>query len=185
MTSGQIPDPLSDAWERAFNDPNVAIDIGRNVVCDLCNTPWTNRTETGGLIASNYAIGPCCALRFTSDCVKYGEEHSISVLPMPGVSFADFVVWYRIVTGNNYIRVLTGADAKSHRRREMLTPMPGTAVTINELAEYICDGNVNEYDKAVAWVTNLHSVLRMNGTWVYPKREQVWKKTATGFVRTL
>lgn len=72
----------------------VNIDPGNNVLCDLCNTDYTNSNETGGFLFSRKAVCPECAPDFEKTVIICNEKRFITDRAMPNETFRDFV--YRI-----------------------------------------------------------------------------------------
>lgn len=94
---------IDQAWDKAIENPGQRIDIGRFVVCDLCNKDHTDLPDQGGFIFCSKGVCPACAPSFLAEVQKCREEDAIKATCPPGVSFADFVRGYR--GGNNTIRV--------------------------------------------------------------------------------
>jgi len=69
----------------------ITIDIGDNVVCDLCNVDYTNSKESGGFYFSGKAVCPKCAPEFLKNIQKYREEKYIKGTCPKDKSFADWV----------------------------------------------------------------------------------------------
>ncbi len=65
--------------------------IGDRVVCDLCDTVWTDRPETGGFLFVSKAVCPDCAEAYLRSIAEYGEEHYIHGYCPPRYSFADWI----------------------------------------------------------------------------------------------
>lgn len=79
------------------------IDLGRTVLCDSCNTDFTDRPDTGGLIFESKGICPLCAPRLERSVKLYEEEHYIKARCPKDKSFADFIREFR--GGNNKVRI--------------------------------------------------------------------------------
>ena len=79
------------------------IEIGDTVLCDLCNTDYTDSDESGGLIVGSNAVCPRCEGRIRENLRKHGEEREIKAECPEGMSFKAFVLTYR--NGNNAIRI--------------------------------------------------------------------------------
>lgn len=69
----------------------ITLDPGRCVVCDLCNTDFTDSQQTGGLLFGSYAIGPCCAEKQIEEIKKFEEERYIRSHCPKDKAFADWV----------------------------------------------------------------------------------------------
>ena len=69
----------------------ITIDPGNCVVCDICNQDFTDSNESGGLLFSSYAIGPCCAEQQLESIKKFEEERFIREYCPKNKSFADWV----------------------------------------------------------------------------------------------
>lgn len=83
----------------------ITLDIGDNVICDICNGDWTGRLESGGLLFGSSAICPECAPKFEMDVRRYNEQRFIKARCPAGKSFAD---WVRqdLRGGNNQVRLI-------------------------------------------------------------------------------
>lgn len=88
---------LAEAWRKAEENPGMAVDIGRNVVCDFCDADHTDTTVTGGLIFGSRAVCPDCVPKVQ------GEPQYIKARCPEGKSFGDFVREYRGAA--NFIRI--------------------------------------------------------------------------------
>ena len=77
------------------------IDIGEQVVCDLCNKDYTDSDEQGGFMYGSSAICPNCAPRIMKEIKKLKEEKHIKKRCPAGMSFKDFVLDVR--QGDNRI----------------------------------------------------------------------------------
>jgi hypothetical protein len=71
------------------------IDIGDTVVCDYCNTDYSDSDEQGGILLGSSAICPTCVTKFSIT--------DMDAECPPGVSFKDWVLWLR--NGDNTIRM--------------------------------------------------------------------------------
>jgi len=85
------------------------IDVGRLVLCDLCNADWTDRKESGGFLFVSKGVCPTCAPGFEAEVKSCGEEEFIRGRCIPGMSFADWVRELR--GGDNSIVIRSGEDA--------------------------------------------------------------------------
>jgi hypothetical protein len=74
----------------ASGEPAI-IPLGRNVLCDACDTDLTDDPRSGGYLFGSYAYGPCCAERRLETIRGYGEEGHIRARCPEGVSFADWI----------------------------------------------------------------------------------------------
>lgn len=75
------------------------IDIGNMVVCDYCNTDYTESELSGGCLLGSSAVCPECI----EDLYRGGDEPDL--LCPEGMSFKEFV--QRIRNGNNLITIET------------------------------------------------------------------------------
>jgi hypothetical protein len=84
---------------------DARIELGRDVLCDSCDTDLTDDPRTGGFMFGSYAYGPCC-LHKLDRIRSYGEEDHIRAWCPEGVSFADWVRGMRgpdaAITVTNY-----------------------------------------------------------------------------------
>lgn len=72
----------------------INVNPGNLVICDYCNTDYTERKDVGGIYFAGYAICPECAPRTMHTIKKYNEERFILDKAKENESFRDFV--YRI-----------------------------------------------------------------------------------------
>ena len=89
-----------DAGEDTF------IPMGRDVLCDACDTDLTDDPRSGGFMFGSYAYGPCCAEQRLAVIRGYGEEWNIRARCPEGASFAD---WIRDLRGPGAGIRITGA----------------------------------------------------------------------------
>lgn len=75
--------------------PDQVIDLGDQVICDMCGKDWTDSKECGGFIFETKAVCPDCAPRNLESIKKYHEEKYIKKFCPEGVTFKDFVIGYR------------------------------------------------------------------------------------------
>jgi hypothetical protein len=84
---------------------DAVIPLGRDVLCDSCDTDLTDDPRTGGFMFGSFAYGPCC-LHKLDRIRSYGEEDHIRAWCPEGVSFADWVRGMRgpdaAITVTNY-----------------------------------------------------------------------------------
>lgn len=85
------------------------IDIGNRVICDFCDTDYTDRNDLGGVLFESKAVCPECVPGLLESCAKYNEERFIRDRAGDGESFRDFVL--RIRNGNNLISV-SGSESE-------------------------------------------------------------------------
>lgn len=78
-------------------------DIGNIVLCDICNTNYTEKPDTGGFIFNGNAYCPVCAVRGMENIKRYSEESYIDAVCPEGKSFYQFVLDYR--GGDNTVAV--------------------------------------------------------------------------------
>lgn len=71
------------------------INIGDEVLCDLCNTSYKDVMLSGGAIVGSYAICPKCFPDHRKALARYGELHHVKEHCPPGQSFWRFVLEYR------------------------------------------------------------------------------------------
>lgn len=79
----------------------LEMDIGNRVVCDLCNTDFSSRDDTGGLLLQSKAVCPLCSVEVKKSCLKYGEMEFIKAYCPKEMSFRDWILSYR---SDNIIR---------------------------------------------------------------------------------
>ena len=41
---------IKNLWDKAENNPNMDIDLGEVVVCDICGNDYTGKQDSGGFI---------------------------------------------------------------------------------------------------------------------------------------
>lgn len=86
---------IKNLWDKAENNPNMDIDLGEVVVCDICGNDYTGKQDSGGFIFGSYAYCPQCAASRIKDIRRFNEEHMIRARCPEGKSFAEFVINYR------------------------------------------------------------------------------------------
>lgn len=67
------------------------IEVGRDVLCDACDTDLTDDPRSGGFMFGSYANGPCCADKRLESIKGYGEKDHITAWCPAGISFADWI----------------------------------------------------------------------------------------------
>jgi len=72
----------------------MTIDVGDRVICDLCNTEYTNSDAVGGVLFSHKACCPICAPEMIKNAKKFKETRFLE-LPTVGETFRDFVLRIR------------------------------------------------------------------------------------------
>jgi predicted amidophosphoribosyltransferase len=60
----------------------IKVDVGNDVICDICNADYTDSEELGGILIGTYAICPECAKRF---------KEKPDDMPKSGETFCEFV----------------------------------------------------------------------------------------------
>lgn len=85
---------IKDKWKQA-EETGEPVKIGNLVVCDSCDTDYTDSDAKGGFIFDSSAYCPKCAERSINNIRRYGEEHHIKAVCPPDTTFADFVRQYR------------------------------------------------------------------------------------------
>jgi len=83
----------------------VIIDNGPRVVCDGCNTEYTDRDNCGGFLFGTNAYCPSCATLMLPKIKEYGEEQFIKAWCPPGVKFKDWVLHLR--GGDNTVKIIS------------------------------------------------------------------------------
>jgi hypothetical protein len=78
------------------------IDIGDTVICDYCNTDYTNSDETGGICFGGDSICPKCTLVALEEIKTNDEEEYIDAYCPDDMTFKDFVLTLR--HGDNLIK---------------------------------------------------------------------------------
>lgn len=63
------------------------IDIGDEVICDLCNSDYTESEQEGGLLVGSWAVCP--------ECVTSAMKADATAVPIKDESFRDFVIRHR------------------------------------------------------------------------------------------
>src|SRR3990167_6092822 len=81
------------------------VEIGQIVVCDFCDTDFTERDDQGGLLFGGRGVCPECAPRIEADAIKFGETRFIKARAKPGQSFRSFCLELR--GGNNTVHFRT------------------------------------------------------------------------------
>ena len=97
--------PIHKAFADALADGGPAvIPVGRNVLCDACDTDLTDDPRSGGFLFESKGYGPCCARKRLASIRGYGEEHFIRGWCPEDVSSAD---WIRGMRGEDAAITLT------------------------------------------------------------------------------
>lgn len=73
----------------------IHVEVGDNVVCDLCDKNYRGDDTEGGFIFQSKAICPDCSGAYLAGIDKYDERRFIRAINKPGCSFYDFVLNYR------------------------------------------------------------------------------------------
>lgn len=81
------------------------IDNGPRVVCDGCNTEYTDRDDCGGFLFGTNVYCPFCATRMLPKIKEYDEEQYIKARCPPGMKFKDWVLKLR--GGDNRVRIIS------------------------------------------------------------------------------
>jgi hypothetical protein len=68
----------------------VSMPVGNIVICDACNTDYTNSNATGGMIFCSWAICPVCEPKWLQ-----WRDIRPGVRPSPWQSFRELVIGYR------------------------------------------------------------------------------------------
>lgn len=69
----------------------INVDVGDNVLCDYCNTDYTNSRRSGGFMFCSSAICPECAENTLNTIKRHKEMGSIKSFCPDGISFADYI----------------------------------------------------------------------------------------------
>ncbi len=101
---------LEEKWDEAAAT-GERVEVGRVVVCDVCNDDYTDSTECGGFIFGSYGYCPTCAEKHLPAIKGYGEEHYIRARCRDGEPFADFIRRER--GPNAYIQIHGAAKKQS------------------------------------------------------------------------
>ena len=91
--SGGQPEPLNDAGKQAATKTETVIEFDpRWVVCDFCNTDFTDSKVTGGTLLHGTAICPQCTAEYAETIAldKHEQPHGVQE-PEPDETFAAFV----------------------------------------------------------------------------------------------
>ena len=85
------------------------IDCGEQVICDICDSDYSNSDERGGFLFSSYAYCPKCAKEGLERIKEYGETQYIKAYCPDSMSFKDFILDIR--NGDNTIKFYTEKDS--------------------------------------------------------------------------
>lgn len=88
--------------ERGEHVINV-IDIGEEVICDVCGEDFTDSDALGGILFGSYAYCPDCSPGLLDRVKEYHEESHIKAVCPPGVTFREWVLQLR--GGDNTIKI--------------------------------------------------------------------------------
>lgn len=85
----------------------VELDMGRTVLCDICNEDFTDSPIRGGMLFSTYAVGPCCTPRIYQSALDNGELQQVRARCPDGMTFGD---WCRELRGGDNSIVIEVLD---------------------------------------------------------------------------
>ena len=81
-----------DDFAHKMGIPIYHMDVGDNVICDVCGKNWTRSDESGGFLFGSYGYCPDCEKGGALDRIKgYNEEHLIKGFCPPDMSHADWI----------------------------------------------------------------------------------------------
>ncbi len=89
--------------ELALQEDYEVMDIGEQVLCDICNEDYSHSEEKGGFLFGSKGYCPKCALSGLRTIKKYKEEEYIKAYAEEGESFKDFIL--RMRGGDNTVRM--------------------------------------------------------------------------------
>lgn len=78
------------------------IDVGNTVLCDYCNTDYSDSDAKGGCLVGSYAVCPDCQPKAKANCEKYNEMDHYTPCPA-GMTFREWVLKLR--GGDNTIKL--------------------------------------------------------------------------------
>jgi len=84
----------------------TVIDVGREVICDGCNSDFTNSLKSGGFVVGSYCYCPNCCEGMEKEYQKYGEAHLIRLRCPEGKSFSDWIC-DDVRKGNNNVTIMS------------------------------------------------------------------------------
>lgn len=91
------------------------IDIGEMVLCDLCNTDFSEGKEAagerGGFIYLSKGVCPRCAPDFYKLIKQYDEQEHIKALCPTTKTFREFILEKR--GGNHYVTITTAEKGEN------------------------------------------------------------------------
>lgn len=94
----------SNNLDKNLVDKIKSIDIGNQVICDICNTDYTDDLITqGGILFGSKAVCPSCSPGLEESAKKYGEEDYITERCPAGMTFREWCLKLR--DGNNTINI--------------------------------------------------------------------------------
>ena len=76
----------------------TVIEIGNTVLCDFCNTEYTDSDATGGCLIGSYAVCPKCTPRL--------NKKEVDIFCPPEMQFRHFVL--KVRGGDNTIKIYRG-----------------------------------------------------------------------------
>lgn len=102
---------LDQIKKNFFKNPtSETIDVGTQVICDVCGRDWSFENKSGGFLFGSYVYCPDCAEKGLKDIKKYHEEWNIKAFCPPNLSFWNWVVKLR--NGNNTITLIFNKRGK-------------------------------------------------------------------------
>lgn len=82
------------------------MDIGDQVICDICNEDYThNNIDQGGILFGSKAVCPKCTPKLEDSAKKYNEEDYITDRCPARMTFREWCLQLR--NGNNLVSVYT------------------------------------------------------------------------------
>jgi len=81
-----------ESIEEFFQEMQVfSVDVGDNVICDICGENYTDLPDSGGIVFGYRACCPICAPEMEERAKFYHEEEHLGASCPEGMSFADWV----------------------------------------------------------------------------------------------
>ena len=134
------------------------IEIGNIVICDICNSDYTNSTKTGGFVWSARAVCPKCQKDLLKKIKTWKEEKYIEAYCPENMSFAQFIIKYRGKNSKIIVTVFKRRSNMDKKLQEALeksgaTVIPGFTVTFRSQEEV--DAARQRIDEAVKQIKKI------------------------------
>lgn len=80
--------------DELFNDKDsiIHVDVGDQVICDICDKDWTDSPVSGGYLFGSYGVCPDCATGdFNKNVERHKEQNHIRAYCPADMSHANWI----------------------------------------------------------------------------------------------